>query len=154
MHKFEIRVARDHPNGGIKAGDELTFFYPSSEWSMSQPFECKCGAGEGICKGTISGAKEMGRERLKGYWLNPHIEELLDEMEGKSATNGAATNGNANGSSNGVANGAANGDANGDAKKENGTANGEANGKAKENGDANGAAKKQDKKKKKSCSIM
>lgn len=147
MHKFEIRVARDHPNGGIKAGDELTFFYPSSEWSMSQPFECKCGAGEGICKGTIAGAKEMGRERLKGYWLNPHIEELLDEMEGKTATNGAATNGHANGTSNGVANG--------DAKKENGTANGVANGETKaENGAANGAAKKHDRKKTKSCSIM
>ncbi|TGZ78858.1 hypothetical protein EX30DRAFT_128711 [Ascodesmis nigricans] len=115
MHKFEIRVARDHPNGGIVVGEELTFFYPSSEWNMSQPFECRCGAGEGICKGTIAGAKDMGRERLKGYWLNPHIEELLDELEGKP--NGAA-NGTTNGAANGTPNGATNGAANGAAKEE------------------------------------
>jgi len=26
----------------IAEGDELTFFYPSTEWKMSQPFECLC----------------------------------------------------------------------------------------------------------------
>ena len=28
----------------LKAGDELCFFYPSSEWDMIQPFPCWCGA--------------------------------------------------------------------------------------------------------------
>jgi hypothetical protein len=28
----------------ISAGDELTFFYPSTEWEMAQPFECWCGS--------------------------------------------------------------------------------------------------------------
>ncbi|KAG0228217.1 hypothetical protein BGX31_006681, partial [Mortierella sp. GBA43] len=28
----------------IKKGDSLTFFYPSSEWEMDQPFPCWCGA--------------------------------------------------------------------------------------------------------------
>ena len=28
----------------ISEGDELTFFYPSTEWAMAEPFECGCGA--------------------------------------------------------------------------------------------------------------
>lgn len=28
----------------IKAGEEFTFFYPSTEWEMDQPFECQCGS--------------------------------------------------------------------------------------------------------------
>lgn len=83
MEKMEVRVARDVEGGEIKEGDELTFFYPSSEWDMSQGFECKCGTER--CRGYIGGAKKMGREGLKGYWLNKHIEELLDEEEAKTA---------------------------------------------------------------------
>ena len=26
----------------IKAGDELRFFYPATEWEMAQPFSCIC----------------------------------------------------------------------------------------------------------------
>lgn len=28
----------------VSPGDELTFFYPSTEWDMSQPFRCWCGS--------------------------------------------------------------------------------------------------------------
>ncbi|ODM17277.1 hypothetical protein SI65_06952 [Aspergillus cristatus] len=73
MHNMEVRVVDDRP---LKKGDALTFFYPSSEWDMGQPFECACGAGEGKCLGRISGAKDMSEEALKGYWLNPHIEQM------------------------------------------------------------------------------
>lgn len=31
-------------SAGIKAGDDITFFYPSTEWEMAQPFDCACGA--------------------------------------------------------------------------------------------------------------
>lgn len=31
----------------ISPGDDLTFFYPSTEWNMDQPFECWCGS-EGV----------------------------------------------------------------------------------------------------------
>ena len=65
----------------LEEGDELTFFYPSTEWDMAQGFECKCDAGKGVCKGTIDGAGKMGRDRLRGYWLNGYIAEMLDEME-------------------------------------------------------------------------
>ncbi|KAJ4309364.1 hypothetical protein N0V94_008966, partial [Neodidymelliopsis sp. IMI 364377] len=39
MEAWEVRVNPDL-EGGLKEGDELTFFYPSTEWSMAQPFEC------------------------------------------------------------------------------------------------------------------
>lgn len=74
MGKMEVRVV-DHKQ--LKMGDALTFFYPSSEWEMDQPFHCTCGAGDGICKGWISGAKTMSDEELKGYWLNDHIAALI-----------------------------------------------------------------------------
>jgi hypothetical protein len=81
MNKFEVRVVDDRP---LKAGDPLTFFYPSTEWDMEQPFDCHCGGAEGWpCKGKIQGAKFLSDEDLKGYWLNKHIKELLAERASK-----------------------------------------------------------------------
>lgn len=65
---------------GLKEGDELTFFYPSTEWDMAQPFDCLCGASQ--CRGRITGAKEMKVSVLDDYWLNGHIEELLEVKAG------------------------------------------------------------------------
>lgn len=76
MQRWEVRVSEDR-EGGLKVGDELTFFYPSTEWSMAQPFECLCKTSE--CKGRITGARDMPREVLGKYWLNGHIEEMLAE---------------------------------------------------------------------------
>ncbi|KAL2001281.1 hypothetical protein VTN02DRAFT_1948 [Thermoascus thermophilus] len=80
MSKMEVRVVDDRD---LHVGDALTFFYPSTEWDMDQPFHCNCGAGENVCKGWISGAKNMSRAELKGYWLNPHIEEMLKQRDGQ-----------------------------------------------------------------------
>ncbi|CAI7641630.1 unnamed protein product [Penicillium manginii] len=76
MSRMEVRVVDDKP---LKKGDALTFFYPSTEWEMDQPFQCICGAGE--CRGWISGAKTMEPEVLSEYWLNPHIAGLLNEKK-------------------------------------------------------------------------
>lgn len=76
MHRMEVRVVDDRP---LRKGDVLTFFYPSTEWEMTQPFECLCGAGDGVCKGWIRGASGLTDHQLQGYWLNPHIEELRRE---------------------------------------------------------------------------
>lgn len=73
MHRMEVRVVDDRP---LRKGDVLSFFYPSTEWEMDQPFQCLCGGGEGVCKGRISGAKYLTAEQVQGYWLNPHIEEM------------------------------------------------------------------------------
>lgn len=56
---------------GIKKGDTLTFFYPSTEWEMDQQFDCRCKAP--CCLGRIGGAKSLTAEQLKGYFLNEHI---------------------------------------------------------------------------------
>lgn len=86
MQRWEVRVA-DDLEGGLKEGDELTFFYPSTEWHMAQPFDCLCGTPE--CKGRITGAKDMEASLLRQYWLGEHIAELLEEK----AANGNGTNG-------------------------------------------------------------
>jgi hypothetical protein len=66
---------------GLSIGQELTFFYPSTEWDMAQGFDCFCGTK--TCRGFISGAKNMTSQQLEGIWLNPHIRELLkDEKAG------------------------------------------------------------------------
>ncbi|CAG8009699.1 unnamed protein product [Penicillium salamii] len=78
MHRMEVRVVDTRP---LKAGDALTFFYPSTEWEMDQAFQCTCGAGEGNCRGWISGAKTMSNDELTGYWLNPHIAQLVEQRK-------------------------------------------------------------------------
>lgn len=77
MRRFEVRVARGRD---LKEGEPLTFFYPSSEWDMAQPFRCTCGAGE-KCKGLIKGAAYMDAGALEGYWLNEHVLASLKEKE-------------------------------------------------------------------------
>lgn len=76
MQKWEVRVD-EGLEGGLKVGDVLTFFYPSTEWDMAQPFECKCG--EEKCLGWIKGAKELEPEVLKEYFMNEHVVGLLKE---------------------------------------------------------------------------
>lgn len=78
MKNMEVRVVDDRP---LKIGDALTFFYPSTEWEMGLPIDCACGAGEGICKGKLSGAKAMDRAELEKYWLNDHIRTLKNAPE-------------------------------------------------------------------------
>jgi hypothetical protein len=82
-----VRVAADRD---LNAGDPLTFWYPSTEWSMAQRFECSCGSKR--CHGWIAGAGEMDEEVVRSYWLNEHIVELLDE---ENRLNGHGKIGNA-----------------------------------------------------------
>lgn len=59
----------------IMPGDEFTFFYPSTEWKMAQPFECLCGSD--LCLKHIAGAAEMDVEILKRYRLTGFIQQQL-----------------------------------------------------------------------------
>jgi len=59
----------------IQPGDEFTFFYPSTEWDMAQPFECMCGAE--CCLKNISGAIAMPVEILNRYKLTTFIKQQL-----------------------------------------------------------------------------
>ncbi|KAH9907963.1 hypothetical protein F4778DRAFT_455409 [Xylariomycetidae sp. FL2044] len=82
---------------GLQPGQELTFFYPSTEWAMAQSFNCLCCAP--TCRGRISGARDMTEDQLKGTWQNGHIRKLLEEkqqrqQESRSHANTDAVPGN------------------------------------------------------------
>jgi hypothetical protein len=101
---IDVRVAaRQDADGrviGLRKGDDLTFFYPSTEWDMAQPFACNCGTA--TCLKWIDGAGKMGMAKLQGKFLSSHIKELLHEqmqLNGDgSGTNGAAWMPDLNGS--------------------------------------------------------
>jgi hypothetical protein len=61
-----------HP---IEVGEELTFFYPSTEWSMSQGFTCDCKTKE--CLGSIQGAAHLQPNVLQRYNLSDYIKTKL-----------------------------------------------------------------------------
>ena len=72
----ELRVARDRE---LDVGDELTFFYPSTEWASGRPFRCECRAKE--CIGWFRGAKDLPRKTLDMYFVNKHIDEMVVERD-------------------------------------------------------------------------
>ncbi|ELR08685.1 hypothetical protein GMDG_03371 [Pseudogymnoascus destructans 20631-21] len=62
---------------GLRPADELTFFYPSTEWAMAQPFTCFCSSPH--CRGVINGAGAMSQKSLEGIYLNGYIRDMLAE---------------------------------------------------------------------------
>ncbi len=83
---------RDFPRHGgrvialkpIRAGDELTFFYPATEWAMDRPFDCRCRSGR--CLGQVQGASQLPAHVLQGHRLSPHIETLKHGGRGQLRT--------------------------------------------------------------------
>lgn len=59
----------------IQPGDELTFFYPSTEWEMAQPFVCNCGSA--ACIQLINGASHLSVETLSKYKLTDFIRQQV-----------------------------------------------------------------------------
>jgi hypothetical protein len=59
----------------LEPGEAITYFYPSTEWSMAEPFVCSCGAAR--CLLTIAGAAYLSAEVLARYQLADHITLLL-----------------------------------------------------------------------------
>jgi hypothetical protein len=68
-----VVAARD-----LSPGDELTFFYPSTEWEMSSPFICLCGAPN--CIHVVAGARFLPLSTLENHFLNKHIRQLMIEL--------------------------------------------------------------------------
>lgn len=64
----ELRAVRD-----IAPGDEFTFFYPCTEWSLSEPFRCCCGAKN--CIEQIEGAKSLPPDVLYQYQLSSIVRQ-------------------------------------------------------------------------------
>ncbi len=55
--------------------EEMTFFYPSTEWKMTQSFECYCGSH--VCIGDIKGAAYLSREAQDKYRFTDFIQQQL-----------------------------------------------------------------------------
>jgi len=69
---MEIIALRD-----IADGDEMTFFYPSTEWDMAQPFTCHCGSAK--CLHEIGGAAHIPQQVLETYTLTRFIQQQLHD---------------------------------------------------------------------------
>lgn len=69
--KKEVIVVRP-----IEKGEEITFFYPSTEWSMDRAFDCLCNSDN--CLQTIQGAAHLSLEILSNYQLSDYIRQKLD----------------------------------------------------------------------------
>ncbi|CAO3684302.1 unnamed protein product [Umbelopsis ramanniana] len=67
-------------NVDLAIGDEITFFYPSTEWDMAQPFDCWCGSSS--CIKTVQGASKIDTATLKNFQLSEHIQRLLEKRDG------------------------------------------------------------------------
>ena len=59
----------------LQPGDEFTFFYPSTEWEMAQPFVCNCGSTG--CLQLINGASHLSVETLSKYKLTDFIKQQV-----------------------------------------------------------------------------
>jgi len=62
----------------IEKGEELSFFYPATEWEMDAPFICLCGASN--CIHVVAGARFLPLSTLEHHFLNRHIRELMIEL--------------------------------------------------------------------------
>ena len=68
-----VYAARD-----IEKGDELSFFYPATEWEMDAPFICLCGSSS--CIHVVAGARFLPLSTLENHFLNKHIREYMIEL--------------------------------------------------------------------------
>jgi len=59
----------------MQPGDEFSFFYPSTEWEMAQPFVCNCGSA--ACIQLINGASHLSVETLSKYKLTDFIRQQV-----------------------------------------------------------------------------
>ncbi|MBI3175864.1 MAG: SET domain-containing protein [Chloroflexi bacterium] len=73
MEKMVVVACHD-----IKAGDELSFFYPSTEWEMAAPFICLCGSPS--CIHVVAGARFLPLSTLEHHYLNRHIREMMIDL--------------------------------------------------------------------------
>ena len=64
----------------IAPNEEITFFYPSTEWTMTQPFTCFCRTLN--CLGQIQGAAHLNRQALRQYRFAEHIHHNLVRVFG------------------------------------------------------------------------
>ena len=59
----------------LQPEEEMTFFYPSTEWKMTQSFNCYCGSPD--CLGKIQGAAYLPKEARESYRFTDFIQQQL-----------------------------------------------------------------------------
>ena len=59
----------------LQPGDEMVFFYPSTEWKMTQSFDCYCGSNR--CLGKIRGAYFLSSELITQFRFTDFIQQQL-----------------------------------------------------------------------------
>jgi len=64
----------------IRAGEQLTYNYLSTEWEMAAPFSCGCGSPR--CFGTIQGFRHLtdAQQRLMLPEVSPYLRRRYDEL--------------------------------------------------------------------------
>jgi len=62
----------------IEKGEELSFFYPATEWEMQAPFICLCGSAN--CIHVVAGAKFLPLSALEKHYIAKHIREMTVEL--------------------------------------------------------------------------
>jgi len=67
---MELRTLKD-----IKKGTEISFFYPSTEWKMTEAFDCVCKSDN--CLKRIGGASLLSKKVLQQYRLSHHINQKI-----------------------------------------------------------------------------
>ena len=75
IHKFGEVFTRTK----LKPGEELTFFYPSTEWDMDEAFECNCKSQN--CLNLIQGAKYLTPAQRKKRFFNQFIKNLFNDED-------------------------------------------------------------------------
>lgn len=78
---FDTKTGQVVALRSIAPNEEITFFYPSTEWSMTQPFTCFCGAAN--CLGQIQGAAHLSKKALAKYRFAEHIQRRLVRSVGE-----------------------------------------------------------------------
>ena len=68
----------------IEKGEELSFFYPSTEWEMQAPFICLCGATN--CIHVVAGARFLPLSTLEAHYLSKHVRETVIELLNNTET--------------------------------------------------------------------
>ncbi|GAM82284.1 hypothetical protein ANO11243_002630 [Dothideomycetidae sp. 11243] len=74
--EMAVRVAG---NRDLSVGDDLTFFYPSTEWEFDNPFHCLCRSKD--CLGEVKGAKFLTSKEQEKRFANAHIVAMTKEQE-------------------------------------------------------------------------
>ena len=66
LNKMEILALRK-----IKSGEEIVFFYPSTEWKMTEPFHCLCKNKN--CLILIEGAHNLSPDSFSKYKFSDYV---------------------------------------------------------------------------------